>query len=349
MSARFSIQLLNSGGSLVVDSDVDLYSGASPSVPGAHTDMTNNSDGTYYCSVSASGVYTVVVDGSVQDEFQGIYIAVDDSVLDSDLTLHVNADGAGGTSTPATNKVHNAAAIELEDTATRFTATDVEAGLAELAGSGRTTETVKANNTAIGTVNTAIGTINSTITAMKGTSWGTENLVEAYDLIGDMSFTTSPWLKALSSPDVCDCLRELDLRSWSNYQNIINAGGGGITKKEISIFIDTDDIGHGGSAIEVHQMRFSSAMIVDRIQFYNQGTAPTNDAIIYCNTAQNGTITYDSGRVLIVGGDGLVYADSGAGLGINIPNAYYMGVAFRSNAAEGARLHGNIIVTMQEA
>jgi hypothetical protein len=56
-----------------------------------------------------------------------------DSAVAGDIATHVNADGSGGTSAPATNKVHNAAAIELEDSGSLFTATDVEAALAEQA------------------------------------------------------------------------------------------------------------------------------------------------------------------------------------------------------------------------
>lgn len=45
----------------------------------------------------------------------------------------------------STSNGEGASCIGIEDSANRFTATNVEAALAELAGSGRTTETVKAN------------------------------------------------------------------------------------------------------------------------------------------------------------------------------------------------------------
>ena len=62
-----------------------------------------------------------------------------------DLSAHVNANGSGGSSIPPTNKVHNAAAIAIADANSRITATDVENSIQELAGSGRTSETIKGN------------------------------------------------------------------------------------------------------------------------------------------------------------------------------------------------------------
>ena len=59
-----------------------------------------------------------------------------------------------------TADAHDASAISVLDTANRYTATDVEAALAEIAGAGRTTETVKDNATNIATNTTAISKLN---------------------------------------------------------------------------------------------------------------------------------------------------------------------------------------------
>jgi len=53
-----------------------------------------------------------------------------------DIAAHVNADGAGGSSAPAANKVHNAAAVDIEDDGDFITATDVEGALQEIAEAG---------------------------------------------------------------------------------------------------------------------------------------------------------------------------------------------------------------------
>lgn len=64
------------------------------------------------------------VEGALQE------IAGDVAAIPS-VSNHANADGAGGTNEPATNKVHNAAAIELADSGSLYTAADVEAAIAE--------------------------------------------------------------------------------------------------------------------------------------------------------------------------------------------------------------------------
>ena len=164
MSVRFSWTVQESDGDAVVGANVDLYySGGAK-----YADMTDNGDGSYYCSVTASGKYDVYIGGVKQDEGTGIWIAADDTPtaaavaakadkvsgatncnlagLDSNGNLtdsayapssflgttHVTANGAGGSSTPATNKVHNAAAIAVTDSGGLLTATDVEAALAEI-------------------------------------------------------------------------------------------------------------------------------------------------------------------------------------------------------------------------
>ena len=164
MAVRFSWTVQESDGDAVVGANVDLYyyGGAK------YTDMIDNGDGSYYCNVVASGKYTVYINGTAQDEGTGIWIPADDTPtaaglaaksdkvsgatngnlagLDTNGNLtdsgydptdflqasHANANGAGGSSTPATNKVHNAAAIGVTDAGGLLTATDVEAALAEI-------------------------------------------------------------------------------------------------------------------------------------------------------------------------------------------------------------------------
>lgn len=166
MAVRFSWTVQESDGDAVVGANVDLYyyGGAK------YIDMIDNGDGSYYCNVVASGKYTVYINGTAQDEGTGIWIPADDTPtaaglaaksdkvsgavngnlagLDTNGNLtdsgydptdflqasHANANGAGGSSTPATNKVHNAAAIAITDAGGLLTATDVEAALAEIKG-----------------------------------------------------------------------------------------------------------------------------------------------------------------------------------------------------------------------
>jgi len=166
MAVRFSWTVQEADGDAVVGANVDLYySGGAK-----FADMTDNGDGSYYCSVTASGKYDVYIGGVKQDEGTGIWIAADDTPtaaavtakadkvsaatngnlagLDANGNLtdsayapasflgaaHVNANGAGGTATPATNKVHNASAIAVVDAGGLLTAAEVEAALAEIMG-----------------------------------------------------------------------------------------------------------------------------------------------------------------------------------------------------------------------
>lgn len=73
---------------------------------------------------SGSLIDATTVEGALAE------LATEMAVIPS-VTTHANADGAGGTNEPATNKVHNAAAVELADAGTLYAASDVEAGLAE--------------------------------------------------------------------------------------------------------------------------------------------------------------------------------------------------------------------------
>lgn len=338
MSARFSVVLQDNEGAAMIGQDVDLYAGASPTIPGAHTDMTDNSDGSYYCSVSASGIYTVVVGGTIHDEMQGIYITVDDGATAQDLADHENADGAGGDDTPATNKVHNASAIELKDSAGRFSASDVEAGLAELAGSGRTTQTVKANADDIDTLETAM-------TAVKGTGWVDENLVDVSEKIGDMVFTTAYYLKSLSSPDITECLTELANRIYQNY--LVMIGESGYNKQELVFYFDTNTIGHPTSKTSIVNFRLDRDIIIESIQAYDQGVGADYPWFIYLDVGSTQPITYGDQRITFVEGDpGLV--ESGD---FNEQAAYgqYVGIAVKFGASESARQYGHIIVTLKDS
>lgn len=59
--------------------------------------------------------------------------------LSSDISAHLSD----------TSDAHDASAISIADAGSRITATEVEAALQELAGSGRTSETIKGNATSI--------------------------------------------------------------------------------------------------------------------------------------------------------------------------------------------------------
>jgi hypothetical protein len=62
---------------------------------------------------------------------------------------------------------HDASAISVLDSAERYTATEVESALAEIAGTGRTTETVKANDTAIDLLNAVVTEEGSVLKSIK--------------------------------------------------------------------------------------------------------------------------------------------------------------------------------------
>ena len=226
MSARYSHTLQDSAGNALTGRTVTIHNTGNATVLGTFTD---NGDGTYYIYVSVSGKYDIRVNGTLQDETTGIFIAVDDLpnntalaakadkvsgansgnlaglnssgnltdsgydptdflgpadiidtlvstsavdalsanqgralkvLVDADsaaLAAHQNANGAGGSGVPAINKVHNAAAIGIIDAGARFTATDIEGALQELAGSGRSAENVKSLATLIGSMGLSSG------------------------------------------------------------------------------------------------------------------------------------------------------------------------------------------------
>lgn len=91
MSARFSITVQEADGDAKTGLNVDLYANGGAKVG----DFIDNGDGTYYISVATSGKYDVYIGGTIQDEMTGIYIPVDDTVLDSDI-----ADKADKVGTP---------------------------------------------------------------------------------------------------------------------------------------------------------------------------------------------------------------------------------------------------------
>lgn len=226
MSVRYAVTVQDSAGNALIGRTVTLHNSGNANVLGTFTD---NGDGTYYITVSASAKYDVRINGVLQDEMTGIYIPADDlpnntalsakadkvsgavsgnlaglnssgnlidsgydptdflgqvdiidtlvstsavdalsanqgrvlkGLVDADsaaLLAHQNANGSGGSATPATNKVHNAAAIVIADAGARLSATDVEAALQELAGAGRSGETIKSLATLIGSMGLSSG------------------------------------------------------------------------------------------------------------------------------------------------------------------------------------------------
>lgn len=101
--------------------------------------------------VQASPDFTSSVEGTSEyNAFStalSTYSGIDARVADIEDTAGVvKCDGSGGFS------VATAADLAIADTASRYTGTNVETALAEIAGSGRTTETVKSNATAIANI-----------------------------------------------------------------------------------------------------------------------------------------------------------------------------------------------------
>lgn len=83
---RYSVQVLTipSGQDepeIVTGATVELYNGASPTIPGdtpAFTLTEYPNSGLYYADVNVSGIYTIVVNSVIQTNKQGVYIDAND-------------------------------------------------------------------------------------------------------------------------------------------------------------------------------------------------------------------------------------------------------------------------------
>lgn len=157
MSAIFWVTLTDpTTGALVPGQTLSMVFGASPlwgrtggGAVGSFTEDPTNS-GCYQCTLNETNRYTVYVNGSPHDELTDVMILADDVVVKG------NVSGQLGS-------VDGAALVGIADSAGRFTATNVEGALAELAGSGRTTETVKGNATNIVALQAVLASIDNTM------------------------------------------------------------------------------------------------------------------------------------------------------------------------------------------
>jgi len=190
MSVRVSVTLIDSSGNPLTGKDVDLYEGASPTVPGAHIDMTDNGDGTYYTDLTDAGIYTVVVDGIIQEEMNGVWMGTDE------IRNHIDAANP-----------HSGSASQAD--------------LDDLAGTGRTTETVKGNA--------------DDITAIKGTGWTSSMTLKDHDdridaletKVGTASFGTTTFVQ--SGDDITQAIQRLDKRT-AIHETLLGQSGSGENK-----------------------------------------------------------------------------------------------------------------------
>ena len=165
MSARIYKTLVDSSGNALTGQNVDVYAYGGSKI----ADMTDNGDGSYYADISTTQKIVIYVNGAAQAETNGIIAVADDitsfsgdlddkadkvsgatngnlagldtngnltdsgvaasGVLDSD---HAQANGAGGTTSLSTNRVHHAQAIQLQDVAGNFDATELEGVISEI-------------------------------------------------------------------------------------------------------------------------------------------------------------------------------------------------------------------------
>jgi len=116
--------------------------------------------GCYRITIPETNQYTIVVSGSPQDELTDEWISGADATSTTQLGDTGSLSGTAG-----------AERIGIKDSGGRYTATTVEGALAEIAGSGRTTETVKANATAITALQSTLSSItNAALVAVCGPS-----------------------------------------------------------------------------------------------------------------------------------------------------------------------------------
>lgn len=106
--------------------------------PGALQDGAVITWGNPVLSMAAAGVDQILaLQELLEDQVE--LLETEDGLLATAIAGHKNQSSGA----------HAASAVSLADAAGRYTATEVEAALAELAGAGRTTETVKVNAAAI--------------------------------------------------------------------------------------------------------------------------------------------------------------------------------------------------------
>lgn len=317
MAVRFSWTVQEADGDAVVGANVDLYySGGAK-----FADMTDNGDGSYYCSVSVSGKYDVYIGGTLQDEGTGIWITADDMPTAASLTAkadkvsgavnnnlasldtngnlldsgydqsdflqasHANANGAGGSATPATNKVHNAAAIGVIDSGGLLTATDVEAALAEIKG-------------LIGTMDLSTGSFVSDMTTVTNALLALNNqLYDMYLRGGDSGSYTFKAHYTFGLSGATGAGGGLLLAGVQTGFRMIRDGsitGASIQFSECSL-TNTTIIIYAGSTIPVLEITSADAAALGKSATFAVGDnpyyAPSEFQCLYVRSSGSGTIT----------------------------------------------------------
>ena len=113
MSALYSVTMIDSSGDAQIGLDVDLYAGDGT---GAKTgDFTDNGDGTYRITVTASGKYTVKVGGVTQTELQSVYIPVDDLLTTADIINNLTTGGTSDALSAEQGKTLNTTKVNVSD------------------------------------------------------------------------------------------------------------------------------------------------------------------------------------------------------------------------------------------
>jgi len=291
MSSRIGFREKNNTTGL----DVRLYEGSDPNIGvDPYTAMTDNGDGSYYCDISVSKKYTLVVEGVIQDEVRGRTLPSSDLINQIEFDAHKNADGSGGTSSPPTNKEHNAAAIYLADAGGRYSGTDIEAALQEIAGSGRTTQTVKDNYDTIQNHLHAI--INDLITGGTTDALSAEMGKDLGDDIGDMDFSTSTYLANMTN--LTNALLALDAKIWEFFIRGSEPGSEANLRRILLFFsYDGQLIGTSGyltmakgiACSATHGIVMTRAGSITGISASWIGANITSDRIIYLKVQKNGT------------------------------------------------------------
>jgi hypothetical protein len=127
-------EIQNEDGSLSLLLDKDISTSALTAEKNGSafaTTFYNNGDGTYYFEYSASGAYSVKINGSYQDELRNIHMTADDVLLSGMLAA---VPGRG-------QLKNNAGTLEIENAATML----LESDIVDTLGSTLTTDPLSAN------------------------------------------------------------------------------------------------------------------------------------------------------------------------------------------------------------
>jgi len=174
----------------------------------------------------------------------------------------ISADDALAAHIADTTGAHAASAISVLDTATRYTGADVETCLAEIAGAGRTTETIKANATAIAghlsdtTDAHAASAVSVVTSAFAGVLSAADDTVQkALDTIDDHGHTAA----AIPVVDAGNLYTETNIETV--LAEIAGVGRTTETLKSISDHTGAASAAHAGSAIAVTSAGFTAALL----------------------------------------------------------------------------------------